>query len=211
MQRVLDVLFPPHCVACGKFGTWWCSPCQMAVEAPRAHQIDGLDGFVALGMYHDPVLRAVIHGLKYRGGTCLLPYLEFFLERRLDEVALPWADCDFLGIQHLPTDPERERERGFDQALLIAKTAVPFLHPQTSKLDALVRLESRGAQAKLEDEALRKANAHGVYRIQTTQLPEAIVLVDDVSTTGASMAAAASCLRTAGVQRVYGFALAIGA
>lgn len=211
MLGVLDVLFPPHCVACGVFDCWWCSACQRAVEAPKAHAIDGLDGFAALGMYHDPILRSVVHGLKYRGGTCLLPHLEFFLETRLEKMTLPWEACELIGIQHIPTDPEREKERGFDQAKLIAKTALPFLHPQSLLLDALIRMESRGAQAQLEDAALRQANAHGVYQLQTTQLPQAVVLVDDVSTTGASMVAAAQCLRAAGVERVYGFALAIGA
>ncbi|MCC7357600.1 ComF family protein [Candidatus Uhrbacteria bacterium] len=211
MNSFLDVLFPPFCVSCGKFGKWWCSTCQDSVEVPRAHDVIGLDGFVALGMYHDPTLRAVVHGLKYQNGICLLPYLEFFVEKRLQEVVLPWMEHANIAIQHLPTDKYRERERGFDQAELIAKTISPFLHEKGVLLDALIRCDSRRAQVTLEDPALRQVNVQDVYRLRLRQLPDAIVLVDDVTTTGASMNEAARVLREGGVSKVYGFALAIGA
>lgn len=211
MSALLDLVFPPHCIACGVFGEWCCADCFEKIEFPVQKTIEGLDGCIVLGMYHDPVWRAVIHGLKYRGGTCLLPVIRGLASERLPHMEFPWKDLSEISIQPLPTDDARERERGFDQAKLLASELADLLHSKSLILDQVIRLQSQTAQAHLEDPGLRRANVAGIYGLISGTVPETVLLVDDVVTTGASMAAVAELFRKTGAKRVYGFALAMGA
>ena len=211
MSTLLDLVFPPHCIACGVFGEWCCAVCFEKIEFPVQKMIEGLDGCTVLGMYHDPIWRAVIHGLKYRGGTCLLPVIRGLASERLPCLDLPWKDLLEISIQHLPTDEMRERERGFDQAKVLVSELAEILHPKPLILNQVSRLQSQTAQAHLNDPGLRRANVAGIYGLLPGTVPEVVLLVDDVVTTGASMTAVADLFRTAGAKRVYGFALALGA
>lgn len=213
MVDLLDLVFPAHCVACGVFGDWVCADCFSRIEPASAMEFFGLDGAFALGMYHDPVWRALIHGLKYRGGTCLLPRIRDLAVTRAAQGIPAWLGEKEAVFQFLPTDPLRERERGFDQAFEICRTLGPVFSMAPLWLDAVERVRNgQPAQASLEDEQLRKANVLGTYRLrQGKPLPERVILVDDVMTTGASMAAVADLLRASGVLYVYGFTLAFGA
>ncbi len=214
LETLLDVLFPAVCVSCAESGEWWCGGCRSRSEMLAVDSLlDDLTGFCAVGYYHDPILRSAIHALKYRGARCLLPamrmQLERWLARRLSEVA--WKHETSLGVQFLPSTPSRVRERGFDQAQLIAALVRELAAPQAGSMDVLGRNEGITHQASLEHGALRAANvAEAFYLKGDGGLPSAIVLVDDVVTTGATMREAARLFRLAGVERVYGFALALG-
>ncbi|MCI0479191.1 ComF family protein [Candidatus Uhrbacteria bacterium] len=173
-----------------------------------------LSGLVAVGFYHDPRLRALIRGLKYDLGTCLLPTFGVLLKRSasLRRDPWPWAEEETLGIQHLPAAPRRVRERGFDQAELLAGVVKTDLVPWATPTALLERSSTTKIQADLEAGPLREANVTGSFRfVGTGRAPSAVLLVDDVFTTGATMREAARVLRTAGAERVYGFAFALGA
>ncbi len=67
-------------------------------------------------------------------------------------------------------------------------------------------------QASLAHDALREVNAAGAFLLADTKhLPDAVLLVDDVVTTGSTLREAARVLHEAGVTKIYGFAVAIGA
>lgn len=213
MGDLLDLVFPPHCSACGIFGDWVCGACFSRIEPAQSLVFEGLDGVFALGMYHDPIWRSVVHGLKYRGGTCLLPRIRALAGIRVKQEIIPWGMEEPVVFQHLPTDPLRERERGFDQAQEISHLLAPIFSSSAICIDMVERRrEGQPAQASLEDPFLRQANVLGMYGLcPGREVPQGVVLVDDVVTTGASMAAVAGLLREAGVERVYGLALALGA
>jgi len=212
-SRFFDFLFPARCVSCFTYGSWWCEACCEKVETRPVKVFEGLDGFFCLGFYHDPVLRAAIHGLKYRGGRCLLPAIVDFADRVCDQGQyFPWKGEASLSVQALPTDAFRLRERGFDQAVLLRDALLPILHSGARSGNVLRRSGQRMAQAGIEDETLRVANIANVFEIKSgARVPEVVLLLDDVTTSGATMGEAARILRQAGVKRVYGFALALGA
>jgi ComF family protein len=172
--------------------------------------MDEIDAVVATGFYHDPRLRSVITALKYKNATCLLPSLERYLKQWSAErrTSWPWAGEESLAIQHVPTSPTRVRERGFDQARLIAgacrATFAPWATPST-----VLRRVSSGSQALLEPGALRGANVRGAFSVDGI-VPRSILLVDDVLTTGSTMNEAARVLREAGAKKIYVFAIAVG-
>jgi ComF family protein len=107
----------------------------------------------------------------------------------------------------LPLAPRRLAERGFNQALLLARQLAP------DKADAglLLRLRETGSQATL-DRRDRLANVRDAFGVEPLRAGEvrgrAVLLVDDVMTSGASLHAAALALRQAGAQRVAAVVLA---
>jgi len=223
-----DLVFPPFCVACGAEGFWWCAACRGAVQLiPRpvcpgcasrksehvCPQRLGLDGLVVCGFYHDPKLRIALHALKYRGLERLTPEISDFLQtwHAARCGPWPWAGAAELAIQPLVGAPSSIRARGFDQAMILARLVKDVLVPWGSSLNVLTRHSSLLPQAKVAA-GLRPANVANVFSVRRDMpLPPSVLLVDDVLTTGATMAEAAWVLRAAGVRQVFGFALALGA
>ncbi|MGO1069784.1 ComF family protein [Lysobacter sp. CA199] len=101
----------------------------------------------------------------------------------------------------IPLHRTRLRERGYDQALEIARPLARELRlPLLSQ--GLIRRRDTPAQSRL-DAAHRRRNLQGAFAWrETVPVPAYVVLVDDVMTTGATLQAAARTLRRAGVQRV---------
>jgi ComF family protein len=107
----------------------------------------------------------------------------------------------------VPLHRSRLRRRGYNQALELARplaraAGVPLRH------DALVRRRSTTAQTEL-DATARRRNVHGAFAVREgASLPAHVAILDDVMTTGATLAECARVLRHAGVQRVDVWSLA---
>lgn len=107
----------------------------------------------------------------------------------------------------VPLHHARLRRRGYNQALELARSlarasGVPLRH------DAVLRRRSTAAQTEL-DAVARRRNVHGAFAVREgIALPAHVAILDDVMTTGATLAECARVLRRAGVQRVDVWALA---
>ncbi|HEV7490065.1 MAG TPA: ComF family protein [Rhodanobacteraceae bacterium] len=107
----------------------------------------------------------------------------------------------------VPLHPSRLRERGYNQALELAKALSAALLIPLAR-DVLVRVRATAAQTGL-DSAARRRNLRGAFAVaRKTGMPEHIALIDDVMTTGATLRECARVLRRAGVARVDVWALA---
>lgn len=107
----------------------------------------------------------------------------------------------------MPLAPRRLAERGFNQALLLARA----LAPGKTEARLLLRLRETGSQTALDRKA-RQANVRDAFAVEPLRSRElhgaSAVLVDDVMTSGASLRAAAKALRAAGARRVAAVVLA---
>lgn len=105
-------------------------------------------------------------------------------------------------VAHVPLHPVRRRERGYDQARLLA---VALAHRiGLPAIDPLERVRSTAPQVGRARRA-RTANVAGAFRVRPGRAPRGTVaLVDDVATSGATLAAASGPLLGAGVERVVG-------
>lgn len=114
-------------------------------------------------------------------------------------LAAELARCDV--VLPMPLAPRRLAERGFNQALLLARA----LDRGKTDPGLLLRLRETGAQVSL-DRAGRQANVKGAFGVEPLRAAEvrgkAVMLIDDVMTSGASLHAAAKVLRQAGARRV---------
>ncbi len=209
-----EIFFPTQCIICGAYGEWWCKNCRSHIEIAKRFDIrplPALDGVMCMGFYHDPKLRNVIHRLKYFGGTCVLPDIVSAFSEVCQHVDFPWKNEMNLHIQPLITTPRRIRERGFDQAELLAYALQLFIAPYAHSAHILIRQDTAIAQATIHKDAERIANVRNMFCVRDVlTIPESILLIDDIITSGSTMLEAARVLREAGVKRIYGFALALG-
>jgi ComF family protein len=175
--------------------TMLCTHCQ---KAP--FQMDGLRTCA----FHSGPLRTAIHQFKYEGLRSLAAPLGQLMSRA-------WSDLDPVdgldAIVPVPLHRSRQRERGYNQAALLARELGPSLHCPVVE-DELVRVKATAPQIDLSAEQ-RRANVQGAFKCTKGSLAgKRVLLVDDVCTTGATLEAAAAALYQANVASVWSFTLA---
>lgn len=159
------------------------------------HRVRWLDRASAWGYHQDP-LRKAIHTLKYRGnlaqGDALAVHLlEVILRDRLEvDVVVP-----------VPLARQRARERGYNQAALLACPLAAALGV-TYRQDALARVRETPSQVGRSLEARRENVADAFSARKSRTAGRRVLLVDDVLTTGATLDAAAKALKQAGAEVV---------
>lgn len=195
---LLDLLLAPRCAGCDAPGSWLCLECRDACEPERRGRL------TAAGSYGGPLRRA-IHRFKYEGERGLAVELGALVAARVaaDLAAGTVLDLVVPAALH----PDRARERGYDQAALLAadvaaRTGLPLS-------GALRRIRASRPQVDL-DRAERAANLRGAFAAEPGSLRgRHIALIDDVATTGATLAAATGALRAAGARRVRAYVVAV--
>lgn len=203
-NAVLSSLFEPPCAACASvlprpLDGAVCDACWAAIAAvitpaagARARGIPAVDARAAIGEY-DGRLRDVIHALKYNGRRSIAPRLGALM-RTAGAAVLQDADVSVP----VPLHRRRQRSRGFNQADDLARA----LGLPVRRLLRRVRFTTPQIELPAEE---RHRNVRDAFSLQPSavgQVPAVVVLVDDVSTTGATLDACARVLKAAGVKDV---------
>lgn len=152
-------------------------------------------------------LRDLVHLLKYERMTPLSGRLGAMMVEaaQRQDCAEAFAACD--AVVALPLDPQRRRERGYNQAELLARHVAHGLRLPLSP-DACRRIRATSPQAGLT-RPQRRTNVQGAFEAVPDLVADKIILlVDDVMTTGATMSACSRALFQAGAKRILGLTLA---
>ncbi|MFA6495149.1 MAG: phosphoribosyltransferase family protein [Candidatus Paceibacterota bacterium] len=154
--------------------------------------------------YRDPI-PALVHHLKYKRLVRVNTLASALLITHLKKINIPLDCCVFVPI---PLHPSRQRERGFNQALLLAQQCAT--HFDRPLVQALARITQTKQQASLPDAAQRYANVTGAFALDPAIAirGSTIILVDDVSTSGATLAVAAHTLKSGGARKIIGAVVA---
>jgi ComF family protein len=214
MQRFIDMLLPAQCPACGVEGRAPCAACErrigrrlgepagapIGLSSPMPPGLVQLEWCAAFG---GPA-RACLHALKYDGERRLAGPLGRLMATR-------WRAAGIGGdvLVPVPVHAARKRERGFDQAELLAQAVGAEL--RLPVVPALRRAAKTAAQHALGRGA-RAGNVGHAFaldpRWQASVAGTWLVLVDDVVTTGATVGACADALYGAGARAVSALSLA---
>jgi ComF family protein len=147
-------------------------------------------------------MRKAVHALKYEGQTGLARPLAAMMATKYGEGGLFSVDA----MIPVPLHPRRLRERGYNQATLIARELARTLSLPILE-DVLVRSRATKTQTQLSA-AERRVNVVGAFTAEPIQVAgRALLLVDDVCTTGSTLDACADALRRAGASHVYALTL----
>lgn len=186
-------LTPPLCDRCGDPLPSWRSVSVTASRCPRCRRAPALvDRARAIGGY-DGALRAIVHALKYEGRRSLARPLSHLM-RQGGAAILAGADC----VVPVPLHRSKRRQRGFNQAADLARhLGLPIIH-------ALGRVRATPSQTGLPAPQRRRnmKDAFAPTRRAGGLNGAVVVLVDDVSTTGATLDACARVLKDAGAREV---------
>jgi ComF family protein len=188
----IDWVKSPLCTCCGRMfdsrdgADRLCGDCQ--AEPPPFERAR------AAALYDGPVAQA-IKGFKFNRQMAFLPVMQLWLRRPLCRDLAAAADL----LVPVPLHPKRLKSRGFNQALLLART---FPELPWSR-DALVRTRHTVPQVELKPRE-RQANVKGAFAVRDPALVQGkqVLLMDDLYTTGATVKECARVLRRAGARRV---------
>ncbi len=222
-ERVADLFFPKTCIGCARAGEYLCPACAaslprllpplcphcglpLAVEPCPACQGRRLeiDGIYAPFRFEGPARQAV-HLLKYHNLKALAPVLARLMAAHFHLHPLPAQ-----AIVPVPIHRARLRQRGYNQAELLARCLGQELGLPLEP-GWLERPQAGQPQARTPSREQRWHNTTGAFRAAgeaRLRRAGAVLLVDDVCTTGATMNACAGALKAAGAARVWGLTLA---
>ncbi len=209
LQCLLDLLFPRRSLL-GDEGEWiTAAECRLLRGEPiirsqrqvRDQGVRSLDGLVGATSYASPLARRAIHALKYKKITSIVPTLADLMADALTYVPIEEGTV----ICPVPLHWRRKFMRGFNQAELLGlalskKSKLPYQN-------LLKRTRSTGAQVgRHRDERLQALT--GAFAV-TGAVPEHILLIDDVCTTGTTLDECAMVLKKAGAKNVMAAVLAV--
>lgn len=226
LVSVLGLILPRYCAGCGKEDEAFCGSCELASYKTGAqcvfcgfrngagkicneHVTSPLKHVLWAGRYDGP-LKEAIWQFKYKKRKELARPFAEMLWKKFCEINLKNAapKNDFIIIP-IPLHFKKEHERGFNQAELLAKefsklSNLPLL------THSLLKVKETKAQVAVENKELRIKNLENAFEAHLPPGEVAIILIDDVSTTGATLIHASEALIKAGIVDIIGLVVAHG-
>ncbi len=217
---LLDVLFPPRCLICDKHSrillcpecepklkiadTLFCGSCGARLPRGRRECHPKFPCLMGAATIYEAESKELIWGLKFRYLKSAAEPLARLLGTYFSKLNLPAATWTIVPV---PLSKERERERGFNQAELIANRFAGFTGLPLN-LNVLKRTKHTAPQSELKGHELRFKNVQGCFEAAVNPAPKAVILIDDVITSGATLSEAAKALKAAGARKIIALAVA---
>jgi predicted amidophosphoribosyltransferase len=196
-EAALDLVVPQQCAGCDRPGVAWCPACRAAVGGPAA-RVPGPLPLVAASPHGGPAGRAVV-AFKDDGARRLARPLAGLLAGAVLGVLGERSGGDPIWLVPVPSRRSARRARGADHMRELARLAAGQLRRAgvpAHRLDVVVHVRTSRDQVGL-GRAARRANVTGSLAARGPLPAGLLVVVDDVTTTGATVTEAARALQVA--------------
>ena len=211
-QFILDLIFPVSCFGCGKEGDWLCPVCFGKITlADRTRETSPpLDKILIACDYKNQTVKKLILNLKYNFIRDLAGPIGKLMSRKLSRYLLENNSAVLIPV---PLHKKRLRWRGFNQAELLANeinrdSNIPVVG------NALIRHRHALPQAKINDASARKENIRNSFAInpdfRVNLKNKTVILIDDICTTGATLAECARALKPLQPKQIWALVFANG-
>lgn len=201
------LLFPSHCIICKRYGYLLCPQCKsnIPLTIPECYRCRKLSQgalthskclqtsspiirVTVLFNYWEHYRRLITH-YKYKQTKSLEPTLSQLVSERVQSLVLKEYYKGYT-IVPIPLSPQKQRERGFNQSLIIANTVSSYLNSPVTPLLHRPHTTSQVGKDKADREG-----AAIVFTSETANIPK-LLLVDDVLTTGSTLNKAAMAIKS---------------
>lgn len=207
---ILDLIYPRKCVFCGKLieKRDICNECCGKLPYTKGDEVSQKLPFITecvSPLFYDDMVRQSFLMYKFSGVQAYaVRYAKFMAE--CVENNLDYSTIDVISC--VPLSRKRQRKRGYNQSLLLAKEISASLAIPEKEL--LKKIKDNPAQSKTKSSKERLTNVSGVYSLQSGADVDGktILLVDDIVTTGATLSECGRILRRAGAEKVFAVTLA---
>ncbi|MDP3837169.1 MAG: double zinc ribbon domain-containing protein [bacterium] len=219
LRQLENNIFPGRCSVCHHAGPAICPACRasinrLPISCPLCGQAsarglicsecaDGnnlsFDGLIAYASYEDAKLKSALHALKFQGTVDIGLLLGKMLGRRLLSI-WPREESERPLLIPLPLHPRRKRERGYNQAQLIA-AGVAAVTGWPLQGDALKRTRYQAPSSSLGYRHRQQQDKIFVYEGENIN-NQTVILIDDIITTGETASTAAQALKNGGAGTV---------
>jgi len=224
----LDLFFPKFCLNCQREGSYLCLDCQGLLEIQKENfcpvcqkralnfktcrncqRKTNLNGFFFALNYENPLIKKLIHKFKYD------PFIKDLAEILADLIISHLTLVEFKFPENsiflpIPLTKRRLKWRGFNQAEEIGKYLSSYYQIPIFN-DVLVRKKFNLPQAELSGKE-RIENVKDAFSCQNQEKiwRKKVFLIDDLSTTGATLEEAAKILKENGAREIFGLVVAKG-
>jgi ComF family protein len=213
LDKIISILFPTKCIGCRKEGADICNACISKIEGPQIHKEDWIYSCFS---YKNPTIRRALRLYKFSGRKSLKGIFahmiyEEILAQTHDDYSLS-SDEKFILIP-VPLTKKRQRERGYNQSLMLAKELVakdPDIFTLSEKV--VMKTKDTERQAMIQNRSERLRNLKNAFAISTENKDNIkgriVIIVDDITTTGATLSEIRKVLLQAKPRKVLGFTVA---
>lgn len=198
-SHILSIIFPSYCYLCHKEGKSLCMSC---LEV-KTRSYDTPHPFIrSMYSFKDPAIKKIIHAIKYFHRKDLIPPLAEVMTKEF-----PIPSGKNVALVPIPMPRIRKYMRGYNQAEALA-TAISHSTHIPIRTNILIRSGIKKRQVRMLSRKDRIKNQHGAFSAKNTPDCLHIILVDDVTTTGATLQEARRVLMDSGALSVSAITIA---
>lgn len=204
-KKILDLLYPPNCVICGKNNKeYLCNKCEKIVSKyvlnkTKKYLTKYFDSHIYIFKY-EGIIRELIIAYKFKDKSYLCELFVKFLIKN-EKICRFFKTYDI--IIPVPIHKKRKAQRGYNQSTLIARKIVKKWNNLQLEENVLQKQKNTIQQSKLNKKD-RIENAKNVYKIDNKEKinNKNIILIDDIYTTGSTANECAKILKENGAKKV---------
>ncbi len=209
-RKILDIFFPKRCINCRQFRAYLCSEC--AAKLPYCEKIIP-SWIISIWSYKDPRIKRLLWQFKFENKFSIAEDLAVFaadhLIAELADRAI-FENITDITLVPIPLSKKSRKARGYNQSEILAKEIARGLGDGYKTRDLLMKVRDTETQHSIKNRRTRLQNLRGAYAAKNSEevAGKNILLVDDITTTHATLVEARRALREAGARKVLAFTIA---